>query len=317
MTILESETRFVGRVYHVDYELPLRLSRLDSSRTAADRLRLAYLETGGSELDEANGDRTRTIAPSIVLLGPGDRLDIGSRRAQGVVVDFEPGFINALLSIPRLREPELLEGTVRQDAYLLRPFLESERIGKVLPLEMRQETFIRAGLANIVKEGTIQRDRNWPCRTRAYLIELLFQLRLAIEQVSTPAATEEHGLYGRALTIIRERLADKFSISDLARWCGTNRSSLNSAFRAHAGRSVRAHIIWMRMEVAAALLQDTMLPISEIMVRVGYENASHFSRQFRAVWGSSPGTYRCAESCFSAQSIVGREPLPMEAGTAG
>lgn len=40
------------------------------------------------------------------------------------------------------------------------------------------------------------------------------------------------------------------------------------------------------------MLRDTLLPISEIMYRVGFNEANHFSRIFKKHMNVSPSDYR-------------------------
>jgi len=40
------------------------------------------------------------------------------------------------------------------------------------------------------------------------------------------------------------------------------------------------------------LLRDTVLPVTEIMNRVGYQDSTHFWRTFRKHIGQSPSEYR-------------------------
>jgi AraC-like DNA-binding protein len=281
---------FIGRLHHHGYELPLWLLALDAAGGSSEHLRLLYLESGSCVVQTEAGQSAVT-APAIVLLASADRIEAPA-RARGVVLRFHPSVINAALSVAHLQAPQSLSGTVSQDAYLLRAFLDPALADRAIALDARANAAARSALAGIVREGTVQRDANWPCRTRAFLIELLFGLRLTLEQ-ARPAGDD---LFDRALATIHERLDEKVSVPELARLCGSNRSSLNAAFRLQTGRSVHAYVMQLRMEVAAALLRDTGLPISEILVRVGYENPSHFSRQFRALLGASPGAYRAAES---------------------
>lgn len=290
--MIEPAPPFVGRLHHLGYELPLWLLALDRAGASSDHLRLLYLETGNCAV-QVGGNSAAVVAPAIVLLAAEDCIHARA-RAKGVVLRFHPSVINAGLSVERLHEPHTLTGTESQDAYLLRAFFDPALSGRAIALAPRTKAIVRSALANIVREGTVQRDSNWPCRTRAFLIELLFQLRLTLEQAMP--ASDGDDLFERALSMVHEKLAEKFSVPELARWCATNRSSLNATFRAQTGSSVHAYVMQIRMQVAAALLRDTGLPVSEILVRVGYENPSHFSRQFRAMLGASPGAYRAAES---------------------
>lgn len=61
---------------------------------------------------------------------------------------------------------------------------------------------------------------------------------------------------------------------------------------AREGLTYRQLLVQTRYEAAVELLQATTHGITEIASRVGYSNATHFARSFRAVAGVSPRTYR-------------------------
>jgi AraC family L-rhamnose operon regulatory protein RhaS len=48
----------------------------------------------------------------------------------------------------------------------------------------------------------------------------------------------------------------------------------------------------LRINLAAAMLRDTGLPITEVRQRVGFNDDSHFRRTFRKYLGMAPGEYR-------------------------
>lgn len=292
---------FVGRVHHRDYALRMALHPLDASALPEGWLHIVHLAGGACLVDGA-----LAVGPSVVLAAASPVLT-PRRGAEGAVLTFHPSVVNSALSLDRLDRNRVLAGTTEQDAWLVRAFVDPAIAGRPLPLDGSLDAAIRATFARVAEEGEAQRDGNWPCRTRSFLIELLFRLRLHAEQPVDPMSPEAAGPLERALPLIREKLSERFSVVDLARWCGTNRSTLNAAFRAATGQSVRAHIIHVRIEVAATLLRDTGLPVAEIMARVGYENASHFGRQFRALLGVGPRAYRDAESTMPGRRRVGSQ----------
>ena len=51
-------------------------------------------------------------------------------------------------------------------------------------------------------------------------------------------------------------------------------------------------VISSRIERAKSLLMLTDLTARQIAVACGYENETHFSRQFRQITGKTPGEYR-------------------------
>ena len=70
------------------------------------------------------------------------------------------------------------------------------------------------------------------------------------------------------------------------------RYSLKEMFKAVYGKSLAAHIKEHRMELASKLLRETGLSIAEIAERVGYENQSKFSAEFKKSVGCLPTEYR-------------------------
>jgi len=63
-------------------------------------------------------------------------------------------------------------------------------------------------------------------------------------------------------------------------------------FKAATGYTPNAYLQSLRIEKARGLLERTRIPISEIGWNVGYQDASAFSRIFRATTGLTAGEYR-------------------------
>lgn len=58
------------------------------------------------------------------------------------------------------------------------------------------------------------------------------------------------------------------------------------------GISPREYLSQLKLKEAKALIKDTQMSIQMISKRLGYKNASHFSRQFKRWTGASPLQYR-------------------------
>ena len=83
-----------------------------------------------------------------------------------------------------------------------------------------------------------------------------------------------------------ETLADKMCLS---------RSQLNRRVQALVGMSTSNYTTQLRLEEACRLLQhDTILPVSEIALRCGFEDAAYFTRAFKRYSGLPPTAYRKA-----------------------
>ena len=109
-----------------------------------------------------------------------------------------------------------------------------------------------------------------------------------------PAATSKMSDYyiKEAINYIEQNFQNDISIEDVAAVCGINRSYQGRIFRTSTGRSPQEFLIHYRMTKAAELLKLTTLSIGDIGSAVGYENALHFSRAFKNVYGVSPRAWR-------------------------
>ncbi|MDB5530076.1 MAG: AraC-type DNA-binding protein [Devosia sp.] len=287
-----AQSMFVGRQFFAGYQLPVELGPYDPAQAFVGHYGLIHIAHGTGLIEGPDGP-VMVAAPAVILLDETTRPTI--IRRQSLVLDvlfFEPGVINSLFTPDLLRATAVFDGTVEQDAYLLRRFLEPDVAGRPLLLSATLHQRVGEALSRVGAEGAAQIDAHWPCRTRSWLIELLFQLRVAnpqVQQLTTPASDDR---LDQALLFVHERFNTEFTLDDVARWCGSNRTQVNLRFRALTGQSLRQYVIGLRLRVASSLLRDTGLPIAEIMARVGYENGSNFTRTFRGAFGQTPREHR-------------------------
>lgn len=85
---------------------------------------------------------------------------------------------------------------------------------------------------------------------------------------------------------------DGAAIASIAQAIGFSMSHCNRIFRQSYGMSPREYLSMMKLEQAKLLLLSKELTIVEIAARLGYSNASHFSRQFNRWTGLSPTVFR-------------------------
>jgi len=69
-------------------------------------------------------------------------------------------------------------------------------------------------------------------------------------------------------------------------------SYFSRTFKEVTGFTFIEYVNNLRIKEARALLKDSCYNISEIAERVGFDNASHFGRTFKAMMGQSPLHYR-------------------------
>jgi YesN/AraC family two-component response regulator len=82
------------------------------------------------------------------------------------------------------------------------------------------------------------------------------------------------------------------TLSDVAQAVGYSPAYLTNRVAKQTGEAVNAWIVKRRMAAARSLLQHTNQTIEQISTALGYQNACHFSRQFRQHHGIPPQAWR-------------------------
>ena len=93
--------------------------------------------------------------------------------------------------------------------------------------------------------------------------------------------------------------------SEIARLLGLGKPHLLRLFRKEIGKTLRRHLLEVRMTRAARLLRNASLPIKTISSQCGYTLVSNFHRDFKIVHGMTPAKMR-----FRYMNSQSRESLP-------
>lgn len=91
--------------------------------------------------------------------------------------------------------------------------------------------------------------------------------------------------------IIEKEYHKPYTVADLAQMVGTNKSTLNLAFKIITGKPVKKYIKQIRIEKAKLLLETTTNPIDIIAGKVGL-HISNLERNFKKQFGKSPKEWR-------------------------
>jgi AraC-like DNA-binding protein len=91
------------------------------------------------------------------------------------------------------------------------------------------------------------------------------------------------------LKIINERGGTlPMSSNEIRTLLGLGESRLRRLFRKDVGKTLRRHLLEVRMARAAELLKDMAPPIKTIAFNCGYTVVSNFYRDFKRVYGITP-----------------------------
>jgi AraC family transcriptional regulator of arabinose operon len=94
------------------------------------------------------------------------------------------------------------------------------------------------------------------------------------------------------IDLIEADVCGDFNINALARSISLSPSRLHHLFKADTGTSLVQYLKNRRLHKARELLETTLLNVKEAMNIVGFSDASHFTRDFKSTFGTTPSEYR-------------------------
>lgn len=124
-----------------------------------------------------------------------------------------------------------------------------------------------------------------------------------ITRASTDADAVEDPFVARALTWIRNHLAEDLRAETLARHVNYSRSALQLHFEKALGASIGTTVRQLRLSAAVDLLVNGTKPIANIAQDCGYVSPSHLSAHMVRVYGMTPLAYR---KSFDVKGETGR-----------
>ncbi len=109
-----------------------------------------------------------------------------------------------------------------------------------------------------------------------------------------------------SVALMQQRLAQPLLVAYLAAAVNLSPSRFRQLFAAQVGVAPALYLQRLRLRRARLLIERTFLSVKEVMALVGYNDPSHFSRDFRRLHGMSPSVLRSAGI---------RAPRPREPGS--
>lgn len=82
------------------------------------------------------------------------------------------------------------------------------------------------------------------------------------------------------------------SLQKISDSCGYPPYYISRLLKKSTGSNFKELLQKRKLQQAVYLLEHTILPIEQILERIGYENSSYFYRKFREQYGCSPNVYR-------------------------
>ena len=109
----------------------------------------------------------------------------------------------------------------------------------------------------------------------------------------------------KAQLFIRANYGKDIRLEDVARAVYLSPNYFSSLFKRVTGSSFRSYLIRKRVEAARALLEESELPIKEIVALTGFKDYNYFNRTFGSATGLTPARYREARRAARQQDAAG------------
>lgn len=91
---------------------------------------------------------------------------------------------------------------------------------------------------------------------------------------------------------VRERIADRLAVDELAALAGMPRRAFAAEFTLATGMPVHQYVLRQRVDRAVDLLTTTERPIADIAAELGFTHQAHMTRVLRRLTGVTPARHR-------------------------
>src|SRR3954468_2436180 len=91
---------------------------------------------------------------------------------------------------------------------------------------------------------------------------------------------------------LHRELARPLTVRELAALVNLSPSRFRTLFAAQTGLAPLRYLQRLRLRRARLLVERTFLSVKEVMALVGYNDPSHFARDFRRQHGAPPSSFR-------------------------
>ncbi len=247
------------------------------------------------------GEVCEVKAPALILLSEKDRIENRvMQKMKAYILFFKPSVIREEFTFERIQSGEFekqIGQVIYQDYVLILVFRRFEELSKrIIALPLNGLKKLKDLFTSTEAELKGQRDGFWPCRSRSYLMELLFFILYSYYEGAQDNAdndgTSEQTEFSKISEYLNEHIEEQITLDSLTKEFMINRNKLNDIFMNQSSMTCLNYLLNLRMDLAKILLTKTEIPVGEVSCRVGYQDANYFAKVFKKNVGMSPSEYR-------------------------
>ncbi|MCZ4244292.1 hybrid sensor histidine kinase/response regulator transcription factor [Pedobacter punctiformis] len=123
-------------------------------------------------------------------------------------------------------------------------------------------------------------------------LQRYFYNQITFKEDESTVSVEYKEFLNKCIAIVEKHLLDpKFNVHTFAEEMGMSYSSLFQKVKSISGRSINEFIRFIRLREAAKLFINTDCNISEVAFQCGFNDMTHFRKQFGKLFGMNPSEY--------------------------
>ena len=275
--------QYDGKKYYIDS--PVMIEKIKSGECfephTHDFIELVYVRSGKC-IHAING----TEYPC----GRGDMLLINYHQTHSITCGAPIEYVNILI------KPEFINEALRgsENAFALLQLSDFDALGQMVDekncmvhFDSAERPWLESHI-DLLYEEQQRQDAAGALAIRSGLNMLLIKM---FRKMSLPIR-HFSGISDEGLGYIRDHLDQPLTLEQLSSRCGYNPSYFSRLFKHYTGQTLTEYLACCRMERACRLLTETDLSVERIIAQVGFSNRTKFFREFAAVTGMTPLTYR-------------------------
>lgn len=143
-------------------------------------------------------------------------------------------------------------------------------------------------MQEVIKNSALE-EPNRSLLTSSKIFELV---SILISESEPYAQSETKSYINKAVSYIDANFTEQLSLNALAEKFGCSPNHFIRKFKDKTGYTPIKYLSAKKIEVAKKLIENTSLSISDVMEKVGFYDASYFSKLFKKTVGCSPREYR-------------------------
>ena len=173
----------------------------------------------------------------------------------------------------------------------LAPLLQHAGLTKQNPLIHIATDYIERMMKRIFKLMSVN-SYSSIMKANILFCEIFYKLFTLVPENNVSQKKAPPSYVQQAEEFIKKHYATDISVNDVSQALHISRTYLSAIFKKDKGTTLQNYLTTHRVVKSYNLLINTELSITEIAIRVGFNNSVSYYRQFKSITGISPKQYR-------------------------